>query len=381
VVATLITPAPSPVKTAGDDADVAAALAAAVTAASAAAAAAAAAAAEAAKPQQDSGSARGRRSGDGSLLRDDVIRAIEVDADAPSPKARSSRRKANSASPSSKATSPAAGVGSKRRNRERSEDGDKEQVFIFVKKDLLPEVGRAHAAALDLQRGLSSVVKTQRIKFVNAGAEVEPILAYQLDFDRLLSENATYLAFGKALAEGARWAVPEHDVTVMNSGNARMAAFTREINRKQWLAAAEILDSGTELPSAQLTQLQSCVTAFFVERADDMRRTLKGGSDIAKEVCAAGKRQAEQVRLLWPSLGSRISIAALAAAKSGQSGIAAVGEHTNSAWTRVLAPFMREHILQVTQEDAADFMGKPDTAVRAKLQFGNASAGGGVGPA
>jgi hypothetical protein len=157
-----------------------------------------------------------------------------------------------------------------------------------------------------------------------------------------------------------------------------MAAFTREISRRQWLEAAEILDSGTELPSAQLTQLQSCVTAFFAQRAGDMRRTLKGGGDIAKEVSAAGWRQAEQVRRLWPLLGSRISVASLAAANS-RGGIAAVGEHTNSAWTRVLAAFMKEHILQVTQEDAADYMGKPDTAVKAKLQFGNASAGGGAG--
>ncbi len=131
VVATLITPVPSPVKPAGDGADVAAALAAAVTAA----AAAAAAAAKIARPRQDSGSARGRRSGDESLRRDDVIGAIEVDADAPSPRARTARRKANSTSPLSKATSPAAGVGSKRRGRERSEDKGRELVFMFVKKD------------------------------------------------------------------------------------------------------------------------------------------------------------------------------------------------------------------------------------------------------
>ena len=69
-----------------------------------------------------------------------------------------------------------------------------------VRKDLLPEMSRVHVAALALQRGFSSEKKTARVKSAKAGVEVEPILAYQLDFDSMVGENACYLAFGKELA-------------------------------------------------------------------------------------------------------------------------------------------------------------------------------------
>jgi hypothetical protein len=234
---------------------------------------------------------------------------------------------------------------------------DAEYVFIHTKLDLLDELSRQQISALDLQRSMTIEKKMAYSKAAKSGVVMEPTLAYQIDFAKLIGTGASFNVLGKALAEGARWSAYDRDEGATHE--SRIDSFTRTTNAALWKETASALESDTELSSVRLIQLQTCVVEKYRARAGDAASELHGASSVRREVVGAMGRQARQVALIWRLLGTRIAKAALAAVEADGAGSRADASVTNKSWQRLLTPFFREHVLQVTHEDAADLVDRP----------------------
>ena len=351
----LISPEPSPIKPVGAAADVDKALAAAEGAAKAADRAEREEGGRARRSSPHKGADRDRRrTGNDDLRRSSDPEVSDLTELSPQPPAGTRRRKSHS--PAGKDT-----VGKKAR---RSISGacwdmteDAEYVFIHTKLDLQAELSRQRISALDLQRSMTIEKKMAYSKAAKSGVEMEPTLAYQIDFAKLLGTGASFNVLGKALAEGARWSAYDRDEGATHE--SRIDSFTRTTNAALWKETASALESDTELSSVRLIQLQTCVVEKYRARAGDAASELHGASSVRREVVGAMGRQARQVALIWRLLGTRIAKAALAAVEADGAGSRADASVTNKSWQRLLTPFFREHVLQVTQEDVADLVDRP----------------------
>ena len=229
-----------------------------------------------------------------------------------------------------------------------------QHVFKHSKAEMLAEMPQRRVSILDLQRNLSFEQKAAYAKAVKLCTEVEPMLAHQVDFAKLMSDGASFEVLGKALAEGARWSSYDRDEGC--TYETRIDNYTRSTNAALWRGAALALERENELPSALLIRLQTCVEEKYSTRSSDVAEELCGSSSVTKEIVDAVARQARQVTAIWRVLGTRIAKSAIAANEAAGKGSGADSLFTNKSWQRLLTPFFREHVLQVTQEDVADSM-------------------------
>jgi len=344
----LTSPEPSPVKPAAAIDEVAKALAA------AAAVAAAADRDDGARrsdrsPSKDSEARKKRKSGDQDLRRGGSTGVQDLSGN--SPEARGTTRRRAPASPTS---------GSGRKAQRRLDNGPRDlgdepdYTFQFTKADLLAVLPRMRVSILDLQRGMPLEKRTQIAKAVKNGMEADPALSHQIDFAKLIGDGAGFGTLGKALAEGARWT--SYDREEGHTHESRIDNFTRSTSATLWREAVLQLEKDRELPSAQLIKLQTCVNEKYNARANDVAEALPEPGGVSQEVVEAAARQARQVSLIWRVLGVRIAKGSTAAEEAAGGDPGAGATFTNKSWSKLLHSFFSEHVLQVTQEDVADFV-------------------------
>ena len=157
-----------------------------------------------------------------------------------------------------------------------------EHIFKHSKAEMLAEMPKRRVSILDLQRNLSFEQKAAYAKAVKLCTEVEPILAHQVDFARLINDGASFEVLGKALAEGARWS--SYDCDEGCTHETRIDNYTRSTNAVLWRKAASALETENELPSAMLIRLQTCVEEKYGSRSSDVAEELCGSSSVTKEI-------------------------------------------------------------------------------------------------